>query len=55
MRTTGLHPAQIWVPGIRTSSFTEECRRQCKVIAGREETGESRADAKFWEGVTADG
>jgi hypothetical protein len=29
----GLRPAQIWVLDTRRPGFTEECRRQCRLVA----------------------
>jgi hypothetical protein len=54
MRAAGLRPVQIWVPDTRAAGFAEECRRQCKAIAERAGTEESRADDEFWERVIAD-
>lgn len=33
LRKAGLRPVQIWVPDTRLPGFTEECRRQCLVVA----------------------
>lgn len=33
LRAAGLRPVQIWVPDTRRPGFTEECRRQSRVIA----------------------
>ena len=33
LRAAGLRPIQIWVPDIRQPGFTEECRRQSRVVA----------------------
>jgi hypothetical protein len=54
MRAAGLRPVQIWLPDTRAPSFVAECRRQCEVIAAAERTGTGRAEAEFWEGVSAD-
>ena len=33
LRAAGLRPIQIWVPDTRRPGFTEECRRQARVVA----------------------
>ncbi|WCT72334.1 antitoxin MazE family protein [Sphingomonas naphthae] len=33
MRAAGLRPIQIWVPDTRREGFTEECRRQARMVA----------------------
>ncbi|MFC5555960.1 antitoxin MazE family protein [Methylobacterium iners] len=33
MRAAGLRPIQIWVPDTRRPGFSEECRRQARVVA----------------------
>ena len=33
LRMAGLRPVQIWVPDTRRPDFTEECRRQCQLVA----------------------
>ncbi|KXG86878.1 antitoxin MazE family protein [Agrobacterium bohemicum] len=36
LRASGLRPVQIWVPDTRRAGFTEECRRQSKVVSASE-------------------
>lgn len=33
LRMAGLRPIQLWVPDTRRSDFTEECRRQSRLVA----------------------
>lgn len=33
LRRAGLRPVQIWVPDTRRPDFTEECRRQSRLVA----------------------
>ena len=33
LRAAGLRPVQIWVPDTRRPNFTEECRRQSRLVA----------------------
>ncbi|MCP1575359.1 hypothetical protein J2S30_003738 [Herbaspirillum rubrisubalbicans] len=33
LRMAGLRPVQIWVPDTRRPGFTEECDRQCRLVA----------------------
>jgi len=33
LRDSGLRPIQIWVPDTRAPGFTEECRRQSRLVA----------------------
>ena len=33
LRMAGLRPVQIWVPDTRRPHFTEECRRQSRLVA----------------------
>lgn len=33
LRASGLRPLQIWVPDTRRAGFTEECRRQSKLVS----------------------
>lgn len=33
LRAAGLRPIQIWVPDTRRAGFTEECRRQARLVA----------------------
>ena len=33
LRAAGLRPVQIWVPDTRRPGFTEECRRQSRLVA----------------------
>ena len=33
LRAAGLRPIQIWVPDTRRPGFSEECRRQARVVA----------------------
>lgn len=33
LRMAGLRPVQIWVPDTRRPNFTEECRRQSRLVA----------------------
>ncbi len=54
MRAAGLRPVQIWVPDTRSASFAAECRRQCEALAAAESTVAARAEAKFWDHVSAD-
>ncbi|NTF31487.1 antitoxin MazE family protein [Rhizobium skierniewicense] len=32
LRASGLRPSQNWVPDTRCAGFTEECRRQAKLV-----------------------
>lgn len=41
LRMAGLRPIQIWVPDTRRSGFTEECRRQCHLVAQADSNDES--------------
>jgi len=54
MRAAGLRPVQIWVPDTSAAGFAAECRRQCEAIAAAERTEAGRAEAEFWERVSAD-
>jgi hypothetical protein len=54
MRAAGLRPVQIWVPDTRARGFAAECRRQCQAIAASDNTDAGRAEAEFWEHVSAD-
>jgi len=54
MRAAGLRPVQIWVPDTRDAAFAAECRRQCELIAKAEKADAGRAEAEFWERVSAD-
>lgn len=55
LREAGLRPVQIWVPDTRRAGFTEECRRQSKLLQGdaqeRETTDwlEAAADREGWQ------
>jgi hypothetical protein len=42
------------VPDTRVPGFTEEVRRQCRMLAAAEDTPQGREHAAFWEAVTAD-
>ncbi len=33
LRAAGLRPVQIWVPDTRRPGFSEECRRQARLVA----------------------
>lgn len=33
LRMAGLRPVQIWVPDTRRPGFSQECRRQCLLVA----------------------
>jgi hypothetical protein len=33
LRMAGLRPVQIWVPDTRRPGFSQECRRQCILVA----------------------
>lgn len=33
LRDSGLRPVQIWVPDTRRPGFSEECRRQSRLVA----------------------
>ncbi len=33
LRAAGLRPIQIWVPDTRRPGFSEECRRQARLVA----------------------
>ena len=33
LRASGLRPLQIWVPDTRRPGFSEECRRQARLVA----------------------
>ena len=33
LRAAGLRPIQIWVPDTRRAGFSEECRRQARIVA----------------------
>jgi len=54
LRAAGLRPVQLWVPDTRAPGFTEEIRRQCKLIAAAEATPEAREELAFWEAVAAE-
>jgi len=54
LRAAGLRPVQLWVPDTRAPGFTEEIRRQCKLIAAAEATPEGREELAFWEAVAAE-
>ena len=41
LRMAGLRPIQIWVPDTRRSGFTEECHRQCLLVAQADNNDES--------------
>jgi hypothetical protein len=52
LRSAGLRPIQIWVPDTRRPGFSDECRRQSRIIAEAD-----RADAdlmRFLDGVGKD-
>jgi hypothetical protein len=54
MRAADLRPVQMWVADTRAPGFAEDCRRQCLRIAASGTTASSRADAVFWDCVSAD-
>lgn len=33
LRQAGMRPVQLWVPDTRAQRFTQECRRQCLLVA----------------------
>ncbi|MDZ5455909.1 antitoxin MazE family protein [Azohydromonas lata] len=33
LRQAGMRPVQLWVPDTRAQQFTQECRRQCLLVA----------------------
>ncbi len=54
LRAAGLRPIQLWVADTRKSGFAAKCRRECLLIAHAATSEDSRAEAEFWERVTAD-
>lgn len=38
LRAAGLRPVQIWVPDTRRPDFSQECRRQARVVAAADAT-----------------
>lgn len=47
LRAAGLRPVQIWIPDTRVPEFSEECRRQSRLIADSE-TEDTRAEDEAW-------
>jgi hypothetical protein len=47
LRAAGLRPVQIWISDTRAPEFSEECRRQSRLIADSE-TEASRAEDEAW-------
>ncbi len=50
LRAAGLRPVQIWVPDTRRPGFSEECRRQSRLL--RDDRHES--ETLDWLGAAAD-
>lgn len=44
LRAAGLRPLQIWVPDTRRPGFTEECRRQSRIVAQADAADTELAD-----------
>ncbi len=57
LRMAGLRPIQIWVPDTRRPDFSDECRRQCRLVAQADHQDsaleqfmdEALADLDGWE------
>ena len=57
LRAAGLRPVQIWVPDTRLPGFSEECRRQSRLVAEADRTDTdfesfvdaALADVEGWE------
>jgi hypothetical protein len=52
LRMAGLRPIQIWVPDTRRPDFSDECRRQSKLVAQAD--GQDHALEQFMEEALAD-
>jgi hypothetical protein len=48
LRQAGMRPVQLWVPDTREQRFTQECRRQCQLVAQAD-----AADADVFEVLDA--
>jgi hypothetical protein len=50
LRAQGLRPIQIWIPDTRAPGFTEEVRRQCRIIANSPHEADDQAfvDSISW-------
>ena len=53
LRAAGLRPVQIWVPDTRAPGFTEECRRQSRLVRDSE-TDASRAEEEAWAAASCE-
>jgi hypothetical protein len=49
LRRRGLRPIQIWVPDVRSRSFTVEARRQSRLVAA---SASERDDQSFVETIS---
>jgi hypothetical protein len=49
LRRRGLRPIQIWVPDVRSRSFTQEARRQSRLVAA---SAFERDDQAFVETIS---
>ena len=52
LRMAGLRPVQIWVPDTRRPDFSDECRRQSRLVA--EADSKDHALEQFMEEALAD-
>lgn len=52
MRAAGLRPIQIWVPDTRRPGFTDECRRQARIVAAADAMDEDLSS--FLDGALHD-
>lgn len=51
MRERGFRPVQVWVPDVRTPSFSAEAARQAAIIAAHDRVGDEQS---FIEAVSSD-
>jgi hypothetical protein len=49
LRSQGLRPIQIWVPGVRAASFRAEAHRQSRAVAA---SAQAREDQAFIDAVS---
>lgn len=52
LRMAGLRPVQIWVPDTRRPDFSDECRRQSRLVSQAD--SQDHALAQFMEEALAD-
>jgi len=52
LRAAGLRPVQIWIPDTRRPGFSEECRRQARIVAAADRAEHELGD--FLDAALAD-